>query len=209
MATVRLFGYYRITNWFGVPLANSVAIDNTCGMTSPGVDGERELAVETPKPRGRIPADTLPNRLMLARRLAGLSIRDAADLCGLGRGAWTKWENGSRPLDLLEITGIIAEKLDIDLEWLRFGGALVPSRGRPTKRSAVAAERGEATGKADDVSNVAVSLVTLPVSPNGDRGNRRVPAQAVRPSDTRPKVRTDSRRSTPPPSAGRRAAPVW
>jgi len=100
-------------------------------MTSSGERDERELAVE--QRRGRIPADTLPNRLMLARKLAGVSIREAADLCGLGRGAWTKWENGARPLDLLEITAIIAEKLDVDLEWLRFGGALEGPRGREVR----------------------------------------------------------------------------
>lgn len=100
-------------------------------MTSPGDNGERELAAE--QRRGRIPSDTLPNRLMLARKLAGVSIREAADLCGLGRGAWTKWENGARPLDLLEVTGVIAEKLDIDVDWLRFGGALAGPRGRETR----------------------------------------------------------------------------
>lgn len=132
MTTDGLFGYAGVTDWPSRPLANLVVIDNTCGMTSPGDGRERELAGPQ---RGRIPADTLANRLMLARKLAGISIRDAADMCDLGRGAWTKWENGSRPLDLLEITGVIAEKLDVDLEWLRFGGPLLPARGVPTKRS--------------------------------------------------------------------------
>jgi transcriptional regulator with XRE-family HTH domain len=106
-------------------------------MTTPGEHGERELAEG--QRRGRVPADTLSVRLMLARKLAGVSIREAADLCGLGRGAWTKWENGARPLDLLEITGIIAERLDIDVDWLRFGGPLAGPKGREvrslTKRS--------------------------------------------------------------------------
>lgn len=105
-------------------------------MTTPGESHERELAAPQ---RGRVPSDTLANRLLLARKLAGLSIRDAADLCApraeelgvsLGRGAWTKWENGSRPLDYLEVTGIIAEKLDVDVQWLRFGGALEETIGR-------------------------------------------------------------------------------
>jgi len=178
-------------------------------MTSPGVGGERELAVATPKPRGRIPADTLPNRLMLARKLAGLSIREAADLCELGRGAWTNWENGARPLDALEITGIIAEKLDIDVEWLRFGGPLTPSRGRPTKRSAGGAERGDAQGKAADVSNVAVSSQGLTGRPNGDVGYRRGSSPTVRPPAGGPKVRTDPSRPKSPAVVGRRAAPVW
>jgi transcriptional regulator with XRE-family HTH domain len=71
---------------------------------------------------------------MLARKLAGLSIREAADLCELGRGAWTKWENGSRPLDLLDVTAVIAERLDVDLEWLRFGGPLEGPRGREIRQ---------------------------------------------------------------------------
>jgi transcriptional regulator with XRE-family HTH domain len=100
-------------------------------MTSPGERDERELVTE--QRRGRVPADTLSNRLMLARKLAGLSIREAADQCGLGRGAWTNWENGARPLDLLEVTGTIADKLDIDVDWLRFGGALAGPRGRETR----------------------------------------------------------------------------
>lgn len=98
-------------------------------MTSPG--DEREL--DAPRV-GRIPAATLSNRLMLARKLAGLSIRDAADLCGQGRGAWTNWEKGARPLDYLEVTGIIADKLDIDLEWLRFGKELADARGVPVAK---------------------------------------------------------------------------
>ena len=105
-------------------------------MTSTGDERERELAA----PRvGRVPADTLSNRLTLARKLAGLSIRDAADLCGYGRGAWTNWEKGARPLDYLEVTGIVAEKLDVDVDWLRFGGALAPARGVPVTRKTTVA----------------------------------------------------------------------
>lgn len=100
-------------------------------MTSPGERDERELAEG--QRQGRIPADTLPNRLMLARKLAGLSIREAAELCEVGRGAWTNWENGARPLDFLEITGVIAERLDIDVDWLRFGGALAGPKGREVR----------------------------------------------------------------------------
>lgn len=82
-------------------------------------NGER--AVEA---RG-IPTDTFGRRLMLARDHAGnLSIRDAADLCGIGRGAWTNWERGARPIDMLEIVEVISEKLGIDRDWLLWGGPL-------------------------------------------------------------------------------------
>lgn len=73
----------------------------------------------------RIPKDTFGNRLMLARALAGhLSIREAADLCGLGRGAWTNWERGARPVGEVAILDVISEKLDVDRKWLERGGAL-------------------------------------------------------------------------------------
>jgi transcriptional regulator with XRE-family HTH domain len=143
-------------------------------MTSPGEHGERELA--TAQRRGRIPADTLSNRLMLARKLAGLSIREAADLCDLGRGAWTKWENGARPLDLLEITAIVAEKLDVDLEWLRFGGPLEGPRGR-------------------EVTRVAKRAVN---------DNFRYSTSSVRPTSTRPRQgRPNGRGDTTAPPIGR------
>jgi hypothetical protein len=123
-----------------------------------------------------VPADTLANRLMLARALAGhLSIREAADLCGLGRGAWTKWERGTRPADVLEIVPIIAAKLDVDEHWLLWGGPLESARGREVRR----------TKRSGDVT----------------RGYPRLP---IRPTPARPKVRTDSERPISPSVLGRR-----
>jgi len=155
-------------------------------MTNPGGHAERELdAAAVPAQRGRIPADTLPNRLMLARAMAGhLSIREAAELCGYGRGAWTNWERGARPLDVIEVVTAIAEKLDCDKEWLLFGGPLTPPRGRPTKRTGL---------DTDEYVRGAVQPMR---------------ASSVRPSDTRPKVRSDSRGSTSSATIGRRAVPV-
>ena len=89
-----------------------------------------------------IPTDTFAHRLMLARSHAGhLSIREAADLCGLGRGAWTNWERGARAVDIIEVSEVISEKLGIDRDWLLFGGQLADPRrprevGRPNDRSA-------------------------------------------------------------------------
>lgn len=85
--------------------------------------------------RGGIPADSFANRLMLARAHAGhLSIRDAAELCGLGRGAWTNWEKGAKPADKIEIAEVVAEKLGVDFDWLLFGGALPQVEGRTLRR---------------------------------------------------------------------------
>ncbi len=100
---------------------------------------EREAAnlerSEASKERGRVPADTFANRLMLARKLAGMTIRDAAAASGLNYGSWSNWENGKRPIDILQVVDAISGALDVDHEWLLFGGPLEGSRGRRvTKR---------------------------------------------------------------------------
>lgn len=163
-------------------------------MTSPGEERERELAA--PRVVGRIPADTLSNRLTLARKLAGLSIRDAADLCGFGRGAWTNWEKGARPLDLLEITGVIAEKLDVDLDWLRFGGPLASSRGVPVRPASDTVRYPELTPRAPGGYGAYPTPTVQPM------------ASQVRPPDLRPKGRQDRSRGMSQAVTGRRAALV-
>lgn len=85
--------------------------------------------------RGGIPADSFANRLMLARAYAGhLSIREAADMCDLGRGAWTNWEKGTLPGDIIDVATVVAEKLGVDREWLLFGGQLGQAQTRPSRR---------------------------------------------------------------------------
>ena len=90
----------------------------------------------------RIPVDTVANRLLLARAMAGhLSIREAALKCNLGRGAWQNWERGvsAPPLAAIER---IADTLGVDRVWLTWGGPLREQRGpeggpglhRPTGR---------------------------------------------------------------------------
>lgn len=84
--------------------------------------------------RGRIPSDTFANRLVLVRRLAGMTIKEAAATCGLHYATWSTWEAGRRPADAPDVVTRIANELDIDREWLLFGGPLLPARGRPAKR---------------------------------------------------------------------------
>lgn len=89
-----------------------------------------------------IPTDTFGRRLMLARDYAGnLSIREAADLCGIGRGAWTNWERGARPVDMLEVVEIVSEKLKVDRDWLLFGGALTKPESSLRSRMATRLRR--------------------------------------------------------------------
>lgn len=84
---------------------------------------------------GRIPADTFSVRLMLARALAGhISIREASDLTGLNREAWRDWEHGRRPRDIIDVCRRVADKLDVDFNWLLLGGSLMGPRGVPTDR---------------------------------------------------------------------------
>lgn len=90
-----------------------------------------------PTQRGAIPADSFAARLMLARMHAGhLSIRDAAERCRLGRGAWTNWEKGALPSDIIGVATVIADKLGVDRDWLLFGGSLAKDSPRSTQRAA-------------------------------------------------------------------------
>jgi transcriptional regulator with XRE-family HTH domain len=62
---------------------------------------------------------------MLARMHAGYqTIDDAAAKCGLTRQNWSNWEKGMKPRDLVEVVQAISDGLDIDRDWLLFGGPL-------------------------------------------------------------------------------------
>lgn len=84
----------------------------------------------------RVPEDTYARRLMIARDYAGrLSIREAAERCGLNYGTWSGWERGAGSRTMMEDTRIIAETLGVDLDWLRDGGPMPapPERRLPRK----------------------------------------------------------------------------
>jgi transcriptional regulator with XRE-family HTH domain len=145
-----------------------------------GDEREREGAAHSEQRKGRRPTDTFAARLVLSRHLAGhLSIREAAEMCGLGRGAWTNWERGARPsageYDMVDVCQLVADKLDIDREWLLFGGPLLPARGRPVR-------------KASDITGT----------------YRRLP---VRPHDTRPSGRPRKVVAAPPTSPAQPTRP--
>jgi hypothetical protein len=76
-----------------------------------------------------IPEDTYAHRLMLARSHAGhLSIREAAVRCGINYASWAGWERGANSRTLVDDATVIAERLNVDRDWLLFGGPLTPSR---------------------------------------------------------------------------------
>lgn len=139
------------------------------------------MSIEAEMPRtparGSIPLDSFGNRLMLARAHAGhISIREAADLCDIGRGAWTNWEKGARPVDIIEVAAVIAEKLDVDKDWLLFGGDL--AKGEPRRRLS---RRRENVSELYRYPTDRVAVSPLPGSgrPKGRRDSTR-PARTVR-----------------------------
>jgi transcriptional regulator with XRE-family HTH domain len=97
-------------------------------------------------PEGAIPVDTFAARLKLARLHAGnISIRAAADRCGLTHESWSGWERGGKPRDLIDTAERISKELGVDLNWLLRGGPLTPE-DRPRRKPAtrVLARGGEA-----------------------------------------------------------------
>lgn len=129
--------------------------------------------------RGAIPVDSFANRLMLARAHAGhLSIRDAAELCDIGRGAWTNWEKGAKPSDIIDIATAVADKLGVDRDWLLFGGQLGEAEVRQPRR------RG---GRSRSTHGYSTVTDHLPAHTYPERGNRPPgrPSGATRPGVSR------------------------
>lgn len=128
--------------------------------------GEREGRVV-----GRIPEDTYARRLMLARDVAGrLSIREAADKCGINYGTWAGWERGAGSRTFAEDTRTIADALGVDLDWLRDGGPL-PAPERRTVRARSSGHRGPYAAR-----SVRPGSVRLPRRARRLDGSRRVAA---------------------------------
>jgi transcriptional regulator with XRE-family HTH domain len=123
-----------------------------------------------PTQRGAIPADSFAARLMLARMHAGhLSIRDAAERCGLGRGAWTNWEKGALPGDIIGVATVIADKLGVDRDWLLFGGTLSQDESRRAQRAGGGAE--QVNGRSTPISR------SVPADITPRRAKHRPPAR--------------------------------
>lgn len=114
-----------------------------CEITLLAVDNFLSLAndshMEDNNREGRvvatIPTDTFAHRLLLVRAQMGhLTVKDAAEKCGLHPAAWAKWEQrGSLPRDILDVTEAIADGLNVDRDWLLHGGPLT-APVRPARR---------------------------------------------------------------------------
>jgi transcriptional regulator with XRE-family HTH domain len=91
-----------------------------------------------------VPADTFAGRLMLSRLHAGnLTIQEAAQRCGLVDQSWSNWEHGRLPRDRVEIVEAISEGLNVDRDWLMYGGplAIASPRRRKLRTTAYALTR--------------------------------------------------------------------
>jgi len=92
-----------------------------------------------PARQGRIPADTLSNRITLARKLDGVTIKEAVAkvyaVTGvkLSESSWANWETGMRPQRETDVIQAISEGLDVDRQWLMFGGPLAGPKGREVR----------------------------------------------------------------------------
>ncbi len=70
------------------------------------------------------PADTFGARLLLVRHEKKMSVEVAAHAAGVPPASWSSWERGSLPRDMPTVTQKISSRLDVDRDWLMWGGSL-------------------------------------------------------------------------------------
>lgn len=69
-----------------------------------------------------VPASTFGSRLAEARRVARLSVEEAALACGLKHAAWSMWEReDSSPRNMAEVVEKIEAGLGVDRNYLMWG----------------------------------------------------------------------------------------
>lgn len=124
-------------DWWSWGVDNQVGVTQIGKMTNqPGDLGDSANLAEGASarpPSRRRPADTFAVRLILSRHLNGMTIGEAARASGINDATWATWEGGRRPRDILEVCRRISDALDIDYEWLLFGGSLAGPRGVATR----------------------------------------------------------------------------
>lgn len=76
---------------------------------------------------GWVPQDDFAARLLLARKQAGLTVREAAVRCGVHYATWSTWERGSTPANMAEAVDQISRGIGCDRAWLAWGGQLAPA----------------------------------------------------------------------------------
>jgi transcriptional regulator with XRE-family HTH domain len=128
------------------------------------------MTANEPRRTGRIPADTFSNRLLLARKLAGMTIEQAAEASGVTKSSWANWENGRLPQGMIDICQAIASALDIDLQWLMLGGPLSPPA--PPRRGSSKRPGADTVRYPLVVGGATTDLVAYPPVTDRPRDNR-------------------------------------
>ena len=166
--------------------------------TSPPPETDRAGANTAEPPRSAVPLDTFANRLMLVRAHAGnITIKKAAELCGLNYGSWSNWERGSKPQDIIDVVERISDGLGIDAQWLMFGGPLAEpeARSRRARWSTIRPVHARPDRLATHEYGPMAERVTEKVTLSGHGPGSR------KPRDSRPKGRPD--RAVPAPTLRR------
>ena len=107
-------------------------------------------AVDAAGAQPLIPEDSFALRLVIIRRHLGLSQEEAAARCGLDDGSWSNWENGTKPRGMDRVVGTIAAGLNVDRDWLMWGGPLSPG-SFPSGLVALPEPAGQGTLLSDDL----------------------------------------------------------
>lgn len=119
---------------------------------------------------GRVPADTLPHRLILVREEMGWSQREAAAECNITFGEWQSMENGAKARGLDEKIGKIADRTGYSRIWLMWGGPLAsepyPSDPHATDTRTRRQRKGSSTPKRHPDGPRDFRYVTPPSMPN-------------------------------------------
>jgi transcriptional regulator with XRE-family HTH domain len=144
---------------------------------NPGERGDANANAPNEQRPGRRPADTFGNRLVLAIRLTGLTIKEFAEQAALDDASVSNWTRGMRPRDMVGVSQAISDAHDIEFDWLLLGGPLLPARGRPVR-------------KASDITG---TYRRLPVRPRDTRPSGRA-RNAVAAPPTSPAQPTHPRR---------------
>jgi transcriptional regulator with XRE-family HTH domain len=124
-------------------------------------------------PTRTIPVDTFRARLKLARLHAGdLTMREAAQRCGLIHASWANWEKGMEPRGLAQIAEAISEGLGVDRDWLLFGGPLAQPERRTTRHLTRRRTSNERSPRRTDQTAGATRPVTPTDQNSGPTGNQ-------------------------------------
>lgn len=85
----------------------------------------RVMSAETVQ-QGWVPTTDFGTRLLLARKHARLTVREAAARSGVHYATWSTWERGARPADMAGEVNKISQALGVDRAWLMWGAVELP-----------------------------------------------------------------------------------